>query len=98
MHTPAAFQELPGLKTQNVASVPTAAAADLSQWWRMIDDAELHKLIAQALTQNLDLQSAAARVRAAREQEIITGAAGQPQVSASALAAKLHSGSNPLAS
>lgn len=92
VHTPAAFQEASGVITTR-----TTSATDLSCWWDVIPDPELHKLLDQALKQNLDLRSAQSRVVAARQQEVIAGAAGRPQLSANALAAKLHSGSNPLA-
>ena len=75
-------------------SVPQAAQADLTEWWTQFHDAELNSLISRALAANLDLQSAASRVRAAREQEIIAGAAGEPSLSASGNAAHLHSGRN----
>ena len=75
-------------------SVPLATEADLTAWWTQFHDAELNSLINRALAANLDLQSAASRVREAREQEIIAGAAGAPSVSATSNAAHLHSGRN----
>jgi multidrug efflux system outer membrane protein len=75
----------------------TAPAADLSSWWTQFNDAELQSLVARALKSNIDLQTAASRVREARQQEIIAGAAGLPQVNANAIAAHLHSGGDPAA-
>ena len=75
-------------------SVPEASQADLSQWWTAFHDAELESLIARALSANLDLQTAASRVREAREQEIIAGAAGTPNISAAGNVDHLHSGRN----
>jgi NodT family efflux transporter outer membrane factor (OMF) lipoprotein len=77
-------------------SVPQAGEADLTDWWTGFHDAELDSLIARALNANLDLKTAASRVREAREQEIISGAAGLPSVSAMADPAHLHSGRNIL--
>ncbi|HEX4532947.1 MAG TPA: efflux transporter outer membrane subunit, partial [Rhizomicrobium sp.] len=93
--TPPQFQELPQRAADAPLSVPQAGEADLSQWWMQIGDAELYKLIGQALQSNLDLQTAASRVREAREQEVIAGAAGLPKVNANASTVQLHSGSNP---
>ena len=78
-------------------SQPVAGEADLSHWWRIFHDRELDSLIGRALAANLDLKTAASRVREAREQEIVAGAAGLPSVSAQGAAAHVHSGNNPLA-
>ncbi len=78
-------------------SVPQATEADLTAWWTQFNDAELANLVSRALAANLDLQSAASRVREARQQEIIAGAAGAPNISAIGNAAHLHSGRNFLA-
>jgi outer membrane protein, multidrug efflux system len=78
-------------------SQPIAQAVDPSRWWQQFHDPELESLIERALAANLDLLTAASRVREARQQEIITGAAELPSVSAAADTLQLHSGSNPLA-
>lgn len=80
--------------TQGVTSVPISGEADLSVWWMQYGDRELQSLIVRALKSNLDLQTAASRLREARTQEVIAGAAGLPQVNASGLAAHLHSDSS----
>jgi outer membrane protein, multidrug efflux system len=76
---------------------PTATEANLDEWWRGFADAELQALVAKALQSNLDLQSAIARVRQARAQEVIAGAAQLPSVGASGAGVGLYSKSNPLA-
>ncbi|TAN29966.1 MAG: efflux transporter outer membrane subunit [Castellaniella sp.] len=43
-----------------------AQSADLSHWWSALDDPVLDRLMATALTQNLDLRQAAARIDEAR--------------------------------
>ena len=65
-------------------SMPVAESVNLSEWWTQFHDAELESLITRALAQNPDQLTAQSRVREAREQEIIAGAAGLPQVNAMA--------------
>jgi NodT family efflux transporter outer membrane factor (OMF) lipoprotein len=95
--TPEAYHELPASQADAPLSQPQARDADLSRWWTQFEDPLLDSLIARALQANLDLQTAASRVRQAREQEIIAGAGHLPSVSASGLGARIHSNSNPLA-
>ena len=94
--TAPSYQELPLNKAQAPFSVPVASAADLSQWWTQFGDSELQSLIARALKSNLDLLTAASRLREARQQVIIAGAAGLPKVNANGLGAYVHS-NTPLA-
>jgi multidrug efflux system outer membrane protein len=94
--TPASFQELPEPGATSF-SRPVSEDADLPQWWRQFHDPELERLVIRALAQNLDLMSAASRIRQAREQEIVQGAAGLPTVNATGAAVRLHSNANPLA-
>jgi len=65
--------------------------ADLSQWWTQFPDPILQVLIKRALESNFDLKSAASRVRQAREQEAIAGAAEYPTLSANGTALTLNS-------
>jgi outer membrane protein, multidrug efflux system len=71
---------------------PHAAAAvsdtDLASWWHQFRDPELDKLVNRALAQNLDVETAAARIREARAREIVAGAAGLPEVDASGSATR----------
>jgi outer membrane protein, multidrug efflux system len=90
---PQAFADLPTTSSQAPISVPVAADADISQWWMQFHDPELNSLIARAMSANLDLLTAASRIREAREQEIVAGAAGLPQVNADAAAAHIHTNS-----
>ncbi len=57
---------------------------ELATWWTGFHDAELDTLVNRALAQNLDVQTAAARIREARAREVVAGAAGQPQLGAQA--------------
>jgi NodT family efflux transporter outer membrane factor (OMF) lipoprotein len=49
-------------------------------WWESLQDPQLDRLIATAIARNPSLAGALARVRAAREQAVIAGAASSPQV------------------
>lgn len=55
----------------------------LAKWWQTLNDPILTKLMAEMVTQNLDLQSAMARVREARARKGITRSGLMPQVNAS---------------
>ena len=91
-----AYQDMPMVKAQAPLSVPMAAEADLSQWWMQFNDLELQSLISLALQSNLDLLTAESRLREARQQVIVAGAAGLPHVNANGVAAHIHSNSNLL--
>ncbi|MFA7172058.1 MAG: efflux transporter outer membrane subunit [Kiritimatiellia bacterium] len=51
------------------------------RWWQLFESKELNTLVASAFTNNLDLATAAARLRQARERKIIAGAPGDLQLS-----------------
>jgi NodT family efflux transporter outer membrane factor (OMF) lipoprotein len=84
---PPAYAE--AASTQRTAVTPRDA--DLSRWWTQFGDPVLDGLIQRALAQNLDLQSAASRVREARAQERVAAAAELPTLSASGNAVKYDS-------
>jgi NodT family efflux transporter outer membrane factor (OMF) lipoprotein len=85
--TPPAYVE--AVDTPRTAIRPDDA--DLSRWWTQFPDRTLQDLIARALASNLDLQTAASRVREARAQETIATAAEYPTLNANATAATLNS-------
>jgi NodT family efflux transporter outer membrane factor (OMF) lipoprotein len=95
---PTSYQGVPTSKDLAPLSVPTSSQADLSHWWMQFHDPELQTLISRALKSNLDLLAAASRVREAREQEIIAGAAALPHISAAGTAVNLHSNSDMFSS
>ena len=64
--------------------VAPADEAALASWWRRFDDPVLDDLVERALAQNIDLKIAASRIREARLQEVVAGAAGLPQIGLSA--------------
>src|ERR1700761_5016480 len=51
---------------ENAAKTTTAATADLTQWWRVLDDRELNSLVTRARESNLDLAIALDRLQEAR--------------------------------
>jgi len=63
-----------------------------NQWWEIFKSPELDKLVETAFTNNLDMAVAAARLRQAHEQVIISGAAGSFQLSGSGGASLEKSG------
>jgi outer membrane protein, multidrug efflux system len=65
-----------------------ASDAELTDWWKRFGDPELNKLVERALAQNLDVETAAARIKEARAREIVAGAANSPEVDARALASR----------
>ncbi|MGH7023580.1 MAG: efflux transporter outer membrane subunit [Caulobacteraceae bacterium] len=85
--TPPAFTENGGAARTSLP--PTEA--DLSRWWLQFRDPVLQRLIQRALASNLDLGVAASRVRQARFQEKIAGAAEWPTVNATGTAVTFNS-------
>ena len=57
---------------------------ELASWWSGFGDPKLDELVNRAVAQNLDVETAAARIREARAEERVAGAAAAPQVSANA--------------
>jgi NodT family efflux transporter outer membrane factor (OMF) lipoprotein len=55
---------------------------DLASWWTGFGDPKLDELVNRAIAQNLDIESAAARIREARAQERVAGAAASPTIDA----------------
>lgn len=57
-------QALPSLATPSSARID--ASLNIERWWMAFEDAELHRLVEQALAHNADLAVAAARLREAQ--------------------------------
>ena len=74
----------------------SATDADLAAWWRAFGDPELDKLASRAIAQNLDVETAAARIREARARERAAGAAALPQVDAQASASRQRLSENAI--
>jgi len=76
---PAPRADLPDAWRNNPAPGP---APDFRSWWRAFGDSELDRLVERALAENLSLQQAAYRVRAARALAERSSAARKPEVGA----------------
>ena len=81
---------LPAQYPQAAAMPAPAIAAD---WWRLLGDAQLDRLVAQALAANTDVAQAAARVELAAALWRESGAGQQPSLDASASAGRAQLGS-----
>jgi NodT family efflux transporter outer membrane factor (OMF) lipoprotein len=75
---------------------PASGDAELASWWQSFGDVELSKLVNRAIVQNLDVESAAARIREARARERVAGAAALPQVDAQASASRQRISENAI--
>lgn len=85
---PAAFAAPAG-----TAAAPAAMPAD-GAWWRAFGDPVLDDLVARALAGSPDIATAASRVRQARLQQVIAGAAGRPTLGAAAGASRIEFSEN----
>jgi multidrug efflux system outer membrane protein len=85
---PAGFTEQPD---------PKPAAADHAPWWRLLHDAMLDELVAEAVAGAPDIEIANARVREARAERAFAAAEDYPTVNADASVLRQHgSGSVPV--
>ena len=64
------------------------SSAELAHWWRSFSDPELSSLVERAVALNLDVQTAAARIREARAREVVAGASSLPEINAQASATR----------
>lgn len=76
--SPPSFAEAPITAEAGLDS----SSSDLSTWWTAFDDPTLNDLVRRALANNLDLETAASRLRQARQQERIAAGAEYPTLSA----------------
>lgn len=76
MPTPPAYQETAAVRGA------TAETPDLAQWWSQFNDPTLTSLVQRALAGNLDVATEVSRIRQARQQVTIAGAAALPQIDA----------------
>jgi len=74
-----------GLRSQSMD------AETLATWWQTLNDPVLTDLIEQAVTSNLDIRAAAARLREARARRGVSGADRFPTINASGSATKTRS-------
>lgn len=93
--TPSAFSSAgrPGTVGAKLSQV-TPQPVDLTTWWNVFNDAKLSSLVKRAMSGNLNLAEAVTRVRQARAQEVISGAAGLPSVNATGIGLRQNSNAN----
>jgi len=65
-----------------------AYAAPAADWWAVLGDPQLDRLVQEALARNPSLAGAIARVRSAQEQSRVVGTSNKPQVSLDAAATR----------
>ena len=70
--------------------------ADLAHWWHRFGDPQLDSLVARAIALNLDVQSAAARIREARARETLAGARKLPTLDAQSSATRQRISENAI--
>jgi NodT family efflux transporter outer membrane factor (OMF) lipoprotein len=70
--------------------------SELAGWWHSFGDPELDTLVNRAIAQNLDVQTAAARIREARARETVAGASSKPEISAQASATRQRISENAI--
>ncbi|MBS1229846.1 MAG: efflux system, outer rane lipoprotein NodT family, partial [Proteobacteria bacterium] len=73
----------------------TSAATPLAQWWLRFDDAQLSRLVSDALHANTSVRSAQAALRQARALRDVSAAALWPTLGSSASAQRGKSDGNP---
>lgn len=84
--------DAPAQWKNNSSAASVDSSITLASWWRSLHDPVLDQLIQTALTNNLDLKSAQAKLRQVRAQARATDAALYPSMSGSAGAKRSESG------
>jgi len=79
-HTPATT--MPGSFSSSAPTSDTAGAADVTRWWKSLNDSELNRLVDRAVQSNFDLQMAVMRLQQAREQEFAVAGFAWPEIEA----------------
>ena len=82
VHLPSGFLALAPSGEKSKGRGP--ASADLTQWWRSLDDPKLNSLEDRALQANLDLEIALNRIQEARAELVVIANQGLPQGGATA--------------
>ena len=72
-----------GSASSDNASIPTADAARLSEWWKSFKDPELDSIITQALQSNPGLRQAQSRILQARQARLIAASGLLPSANVS---------------
>jgi multidrug efflux system outer membrane protein len=81
LSVPATWSATPEAQTGKEARAPAIRPiAELTRWWTTLNDPILHSLIDRAISANLDVREAEARVREARAARVVTAADGWPLI------------------
>ena len=91
---PKTAETLPPAFARALPAEPGSEQVDLARWWTAYRDPELDRLVTAALAENLDVKTAAARLRQARLGVIAARSQFLPQVNADAGASYLHFSKN----
>jgi len=75
---PATWSVEQGQGAKKDAPQPPAQTADLTRWWTTLSDPLLHVLIGRAVSTNLDVREAEARIREARAARTVVASDGWP--------------------
>ncbi|MBC7945585.1 MAG: efflux transporter outer membrane subunit [Burkholderiales bacterium] len=86
----------PAIYRGSMETTATSESLGDAKWWTVFQDEELQKLVRSALTENLDLKIAAARIEQAQAQLGITRADQFPTIGANGGASRQRSPSNPV--
>jgi NodT family efflux transporter outer membrane factor (OMF) lipoprotein len=91
---PKTAETLPPAFARALPAEPGGDQVDLARWWTAYGDPELDRLVTAALAENLDVKTAAARLRQARLGVVAARSQFLPQVNADAGASYLHFSKN----
>jgi len=87
---------VPPAYAEAAAQAATLDDSNLASWWHGFGDPELDRLVNRSIAQNLDVETAAARIREARAREAVAGAAALPQIDAQASASRQRISENAI--
>jgi outer membrane protein, multidrug efflux system len=95
---PAAWAAASAPGADGVGSRPVARAFDGRRWWSVFNDPLLDQLVDEATRQNLDVQTAEARITEARAQRDLAAGAELPTIGGTGLAGRTRMSENGIAS
>ncbi len=87
-------QQLPAAWSEAGEGAPTSAEVDALRWWTLFHDAQLNRLIEQAVRSNPDLRVGESRLREARALRVQAAAGGLPALDATGSATSARRSDN----
>lgn len=94
VHVPDTAPRVRALETRELGLGDTVYAVPSTEWWLLLDDPELDRLVRSALERNPGFAASLARVRGAWQQAIAAGAATRPQLDLDAYLYREHASAN----